>query len=75
MALTLVYRGRHDGEEEVVPCYEAADCGERIAGVESGGTGEARLGYIGRICGVARGLQLNPRFRKVMQLRKCHGIG
>jgi hypothetical protein len=54
--LTLVYRGRHDGEEEVVSCYEAADRGERIAGVKGGGTGEVRLDHIGRICGVARGL-------------------
>ena len=47
--LTLVYRGRHDGEEEVVSCYEAADSGERTAGVEGGDRAEARLDYIGRI--------------------------
>ena len=57
-------RGRYDGEEEVVSCYEAADRGERIAGVEGGGTGEARLDHIGRICCVACGLQLDPHFRK-----------
>ena len=62
--LTLVYRGRHDGEEEVVSCYEAADSGERIAGVEGGGTREARIDHIGMVCGVARSLQLDPRFRK-----------
>lgn len=63
--LTLVYRGGYDREEEVVSCYEAADRSERIAGVEGGGTGEASLDHIGRICGVARGLQLDSRFRKL----------
>jgi len=57
--LTLVYRGRHDGEEEVVSCYEAADRGERTAGVEGGERAKARLDHIRRIYGVARGLQLD----------------
>jgi hypothetical protein len=62
--LTLVYRGRHDGEEEVVSCYEAADRSKRAAGVEGGDRAEARLDYIGRIYGVARGVQLDPCSRK-----------
>jgi hypothetical protein len=62
--LTLVYRGRHDREKEVVSCYEAADRGKRIARAEGGGTEEARLDHV-----------VGLTFQEVMRLWKCHGIG
>ena len=72
--LTLVCRGGHDGEEEVVSCYEAADSGERIAGVEGGDRAEARLDYIGRIYSVARGVQLDRCSRKLWGSRNVMAL-
>jgi len=74
LVLTLVHRGRHDGEEEVVSCYEAADRGERTAGVEGREWVEARLDHIDRIDGVARGFQLDPRSRKSCSSRNVMAL-